>query len=79
MTCKLGWQRSELGSKTQNLALCMYRKGNWTMKSYMNVYGILKKYYSNVSKRNTPHMDAATTKLYSVLTWDANLGTSWEL
>ena len=78
MTGKLGWHRPELRSKTQNPALCMYRKENGTGKSYMNVYGIVKKYYSHVSKRNTPRMDAAATKLCSVMMWDANLGTSWE-
>ena len=45
----------------------------------MNVYDIVKKYYSHVSKRKTPRMDAAESKLYSVMTWDAKLVTSWEL
>ena len=42
----------------------------------MNVYCIVKEYYFQVSKQNTPRMDAAATKLYSVLTLDASLGTS---
>ena len=57
----------------------MYRKENRTGKSYKNVYGNVKKYYSHFSKQYTPRMDAAATKLYSVMTLGAGLGTSWEL
>ena len=59
--------------------LLYVKKETATGKSYMNVYGIVKKYYSHVSKRKTPRVDAAATKLYSVMTWDAKLVTSWEL
>ena len=73
MACEFGWQRPELRSEKKNMSLCLYRKENQTGKSYMNVYGIVKKYYSHVSKRNTPRMDAVATKLYSVMTWGASL------
>ena len=45
----------------------------------MDVYGILMKYNSHYSNPNTPRVDVEATKLYSVITWDASLGTSWEL
>ena len=63
----------------KNMCICIHRKENGIGKSYMNVYGILKKTNSHVSKRNTSRMDAEATKLYSVMRWHAGLGTSWEL
>ena len=59
--------------------LVYHKNENGTGKSYMNVYGIVMKYDSHFSKWNTPRMDAEATKLYSVMTWGASLGTSWEL
>ena len=73
MACKLGWRRPKLRVETQNMSLCMLRKENKTGKSYMNVYGIVKKYYSRVNKWNTLRMDAAATKLYSIMMWDTSL------
>ena len=79
MAHKIGWWRPELRSKSQNLALCTYRKQQDGKSIISECKWYCKRYYSHVSKRNPPRMDPAATKLYSIMTWDVKLVTSWEL